>query len=321
MKKKVVILHNQIVNNTADEVDVLEQRDLVATSCKKLGFSVECLTVGDDLKSDIEKVKAAKPDIVFNIVESTWGKGELIYFAPAVLNSLKIPYTGIPLDALFISTNKVLAKNMMSLYDLPTADYFSIDEVDLLNPDKTYIVKPIWEEASVGIDADSVFCFSDKEKINKITQLPSSQYFIEEFISGFEFNVSVLAEELALENLNKDPEKSAYIFNIAEFEDRPVGFTCYGKIPGTADSYDLYWIAVHDSQRGKGLGKTLMVMAVDDIAHKSGKNIWIETSSRAIYEPTRQFYLKTGCEIIAELPDFYGAMDNKLIFHKKTSNQ
>jgi len=195
MKKKVVILHNEISNNTADELDVLEQRDLVVAACKKMGFSVECLTVGNDLKRDVEKVKDSKPDIVFNIVESTWGKGELIYFAPAILNAFKLPYTGVPLDALFITTNKVLAKKMMRLYDLPTADFYSIDEIGLLNPDKTYIVKPIWEEASVGIDADSVFNLSEKEKINKIAKLPASQYFIEEFISGREFNVSVLAQK------------------------------------------------------------------------------------------------------------------------------
>ena len=140
--------------------------------------------------------------------------------------------------------------------------------------------------------------------------------------TGFFYEPEIeIAEELAIENLNKGPEKSGYIFNIAEVENKTVGFTCYGKIPGTADSFDLYWIAVHESQRGKGLGKILMEMAVDDITRMAGKNIWIETSSRAIYEPTRQFYLKTGCEIIAELPDFYGENDNKVIFLKKIGNR
>jgi hypothetical protein len=55
----------------------------------------------------------------------------------------------------------------------------------------------------------------------------------------------------------------------------------------------------------------------EDIKSMGGKNIWIETSSRPLYDPTRMFYLKSGCEIIAELPDFYGQNDNKLIFLKK----
>jgi len=135
------------------------------------------------------------------------------------------------------------------------------------------------------------------------------------FFSDSEIDI---AEELARENLAKGPEKSGYIFNLADKEDTPVAYSCYGKTPGTEDSFDLYWIAVHQSERGKGIGKILMEMAVEDIARLSGKNIWIETSSRPIYEPTRHFYLKCGCEIMAQLPHFYGKNDNKIILLKKT---
>lgn len=190
--KKVIILHNKIENNTPDELDVLAQRDLVSEACINLGYEIVTLTVGDDLKNDLQKVNSAKPDIVFNIVEATWGKGELIYFAPAILNSLKIPYTGVPLDALFVTTNKVLAKKIMLKDDLPTAPFFAINEIHLLNPEKKYIVKPIWEEASVGISEDLIFTTADSEKVDKIKQLSVSQYFIEEFIDGREFNVSIL---------------------------------------------------------------------------------------------------------------------------------
>lgn len=154
---------------------------------------------------------------------------------------------------------------------------------------------------------------------NKLKE--SDVAFIKDILqsTGFFYDSEIeIAEELALENLAKGADKSGYIFTIAENENQPVGFTCYGPIPGTADSFDLYWIAVHQSQRGGGLGRKLMEMAVEDIAAMNGKNIWIETSSRAIYEPTRKFYLKTGCEIIAELPDFYGENDNKVIYLKKT---
>ncbi len=144
--------------------------------------------------------------------------------------------------------------------------------------------------------------------------------FVKEILesTGFFYDSEVeIAMELAQENLEKGEEKSGYIFNIVESDRKPIGFTCYGKIPGTADSFDLYWIAVHNSQRGKGIGKILFDMALKDIAKMKGKTVWIETSSRPIYEPTRQFYLKTGCEKITELPDYYGKEDNKVIFLKK----
>ena len=191
--KKVVILHNKIEKNTPDELDVLAQKDLVHKACVDLGFEVSISTLGEDLKSDLEKVSSSKPDIVFNLVETVWGLGELIYLAPAILNALKIPYTGVPLDALFITTNKVLAKKIMRQNKLSTAPFFAINEIHLLNPQKKYIVKPIWEEASVGISEDLIFTSADLEKVDKVKGLAVSQYFIEEFIDGREFNLSILA--------------------------------------------------------------------------------------------------------------------------------
>ncbi|MBU2528295.1 ATP-grasp domain-containing protein [bacterium] len=193
MKKKIAVIHNQIKNNTPDELDVLAQRDLIRSSCLKIGYDVNCLTVEDDLQKSLEKITSAKPDIVFNLVEAIWGKSELIYFAPALLNLLKIPYTGTPLEALFITTNKVLSKKIMQMNGLPTAGYFSINALSGLNPHKTYIAKPIWEEASVGISNDYIFTISETAKLDKISKLSPTHYFVEEFINGREFNVSVLA--------------------------------------------------------------------------------------------------------------------------------
>jgi len=190
---KIIILHNEIQNNTQDELDVLEQCKLVSTACQELGFEVITMSVGNDIYQDILKVKEQNPDAVFNLVEAAFGKGELLYIVPSVLNALKIPYTGVPLDSLFITTGKVLAKKMMRLNNIPTADFFSIEEINRLQSSKTYIVKPIWEEASVGIDIDSVFTIHETKKVEKITHLSPSHYFIEEFIDGREFNVSILA--------------------------------------------------------------------------------------------------------------------------------
>ncbi len=146
---------------------------------------------------------------------------------------------------------------------------------------------------------------------------PSDIAYIKEILesTSFFYDSEVeIALELAQENLEKGEDKSGYIFTIVEIDDKPIGYTCYGKIPGTIDSFDLYWIAIHKSQHGKGIGKILMKMAIEDIDKMHGKNIWIETSSRPVYEPTRQFYLKSNCELITELPDFYGPNDNKVIF-------
>ena len=201
MNLKIVILYNQILSNAPDEIDVINQLNLVKKACETLNCRVVCHSVGCNLMDDMEKVRNEQPDIVFNLVESLWGKGELIYVAPAILNSLKIPYTGVPLDALFMTTHKVLAKKIMRFNHIPTADYFSIDELERLDKDKTYIAKPIWEEASVGISDDFIFNPQEKTKLERIKKLPGSHYFVEEFIDGREFNVSMLAHENGVEIL------------------------------------------------------------------------------------------------------------------------
>ena len=56
---------------------------------------------------------ALSPHVVFNLVETLAGKGSLIYFAPALLDFLKIPYTGCRTDAMFLTSNKPLTKKIM----------------------------------------------------------------------------------------------------------------------------------------------------------------------------------------------------------------
>lgn len=136
------------------------------------------------------------------------------------------------------------------------------------------------------------------------------------FFYDFEIDVAV---ELAQENFDKGEEKSGYFFTIVEEEGKTIAFSCYGKTPCTTASFDLYWIAVNQNQKGSGIGKKLLKLLEIHVAKLGGKNIWIETSGRPLYEPTRQFYLKYGCLLVAELPEFYGENDPKLIFLLKVN--
>ena len=111
-------------------------------------------------------------------------------------------------------------------------------------------------------------------------------------------------------------KKSGYFFVFAEIDGKTVGYTCFGKIPCTVSSFDLYWIGVLDSQRGNGLGKILMTETEKMIKYIHGKSIYIETSSKEKYLPTQKFYDKCNCELIARIPNFYDEGDDKLIYKK-----
>ncbi len=127
-----------------------------------------------------------------------------------------------------------------------------------------------------------------------------------------------VALELADERLARGPG-SHYRFLVAEEAGALWGFACWGPIPGTRFSADLYWIAVERSHQGKGLGKVLLGAAEAWMREESRHRVYVETSTRPQYAPTRSFYLACGYHLVAELPDFYAPSDGKAIFLKIVS--
>ena len=111
-------------------------------------------------------------------------------------------------------------------------------------------------------------------------------------------------------------EQSGYFFLFAEQAGSVAGYTCFGPIPGSLHSYDLYWIAVDNHLRQSGIGKDLLSRSEDMIRKRGGKRIYIETSARPQYEKTVAFYLACGYRQEAFLEDFYAPGDSKIIFTK-----
>jgi len=124
------------------------------------------------------------------------------------------------------------------------------------------------------------------------------------------------AVELVDERLAKG-EASGYSFVFADEGERTLGYACYGPIACTKASFDLYWIAVHADARGKGLGTVLLDESERLVRAAGGRRIYVETSSRSLYEPTRAFYRARGYREEARLADFYGPGDAKVICVKE----
>ena len=135
------------------------------------------------------------------------------------------------------------------------------------------------------------------------------------FFSTEEVDIAV---ELVTERLIKGLE-SGYYFLFAEQNKQVLGYSCFGPIPGTKASYDLYWIAVHNECRGMGIGKNLIVESEKEIQRMGGQRIYVETSSREQYQPTRAFYLACGYLQEALLQNFYAPGDSKVIYVKAIS--
>lgn len=96
-----------------------------------------------------------------------------------------------------------------------------------------------------------------------------------------------------------------------------LGYACYGPTPCTIRTWDLYWIAVHPTAQGRGVGATLLNEIERRLEGADARLLVIETSSKSDYAATRGFYRARGYEAAARVPDFYDIGDDRVIYIKR----
>jgi D-alanine-D-alanine ligase len=111
-----------------------------------------------------------------------------------LLNLNNLPYSGNPLEAIFITTSKLLTSKALQNAGIKNPKAFLPSQYQNLIPGNKYIVKPVWEDGSLGITEDSVFTYNTGIS-DRLKKLDDTHWFIEDFIDGREFNISVLAGE------------------------------------------------------------------------------------------------------------------------------
>lgn len=125
-----------------------------------------------------------------------------------------------------------------------------------------------------------------------------------------------VGREVLDEALAKGPT-GHYQSYTALVDGEPAGWVCFGPTPCTVGTYDVYWIAVDRRRRRGGIGAALLSHAERLIAGLGGLAAVAETSGRALYEPTRRFYLKCGYHEAARVSDFYAPGDDKVVYVKR----
>jgi ribosomal protein S18 acetylase RimI-like enzyme len=133
------------------------------------------------------------------------------------------------------------------------------------------------------------------------------------FFSDEEVSV---AAELVQERLEKGAA-SGYEFVLADRDGALAGYSCYGLIPCSTVSWDLYWIAVDPATQGTGLGRRILALTEQRMAEAGGLACYAETSGRSQYAPTRAFYDRMGYATGAVFEDFYALGDGKYVFVKQ----
>lgn len=184
-----------------DHADVLIQVQSVRSALVSMGHEVSEAGFTLNLEASKDLINNSAPDLIFNLVESVGGRGSLIHLAPALFDTLNIPYTGSKTDAIYKTSNKCLAKELLRANHIPTPAYFSVEDLKCsdISVNGEFIIKSVWEHASIGLDDSSIVIpSSGKELLSEMEKRKGrlgGQCLAEQYIDGREFNLSMLAGE------------------------------------------------------------------------------------------------------------------------------
>jgi len=170
----------------------------VLACLQRLGHEVQTLAVFDDVAPILQKVKCFAPDVVFNLTESFHSDRAHEPNVPALLELMKVRYTGARPDALMLCKDKALAKKVLSYHRVRVPHFVISPESRPLKRLRRFVypafVKPVGEESSDGISKAS-FAKSEEEALDRarfIHEKFHSDALIEEYIEGRELYLGVM---------------------------------------------------------------------------------------------------------------------------------
>ncbi len=190
MRPKVALLHDAAAAaGRPDSSDTLVEAQAIAAACATLGYDTTTLPVGLDLGALERELRALAPAVVFNLIESLEGRGQLLHVAPALLESLGLPLTGCSALALAVTSDKVAAKVLLGAADIATPAVLGA-----ALGEGPWIVKSVCEHASLGIDDASVVAGDVALEVLAAKRAEfGGRWFAERFVAGRELNVGVIA--------------------------------------------------------------------------------------------------------------------------------
>lgn len=179
---------------------VAEEIERIQTAVRGGGHEVVAVNIRDDLKTMLDAIAEAKPEVILNLVEFFQDDLEHETHVPALFELMGISYTGSRPLALSLCQKKPHAKALLAAAGIPVARGIVVDkgaapkDLALQFP---MIVKPAYEDASGGIDAGSVV--RDRAaldaRVAKVLGDNKMAALVEEYIEGREVHCAVLGND------------------------------------------------------------------------------------------------------------------------------
>ncbi|MEK7263290.1 MAG: D-alanine--D-alanine ligase [Bacteroidota bacterium] len=194
----VAYAHTSSEKNIFAHNDLYAEWDSIETihAVGKAIASKHNVTLIEANENVFEQLRTATPQIVFNVTEGLHGVSREAQI-PAMLDFLKIPYTGSDPLTLATCLDKSRTKEILSYYKIPTSPFFVVENLQgLENISSSFplFVKPLHEGSSKGIYNSCIV--RNKEEllceVNKILERYNEPVLVEKYLSGREFTVALL---------------------------------------------------------------------------------------------------------------------------------
>lgn len=192
---RVLLLRSDVPPGAApDELDTLLTAEAVAAALSANGHCVTNAAFAADPMAFDRVLAAGNTEVVFNLVESVFGQGNLAGLAPAMLERRSIRFTGASAVAIACCSDKPFTKQLLRRAGLATPDWSEPPRWENLSDDQVYVVKSATEDCSVGLDDTSVVRGRDAVRARAAlgAEHHGGAWFAETYCQGREFNVSLL---------------------------------------------------------------------------------------------------------------------------------
>ena len=183
----------KVSDDSWDDLDSEETIDAISAALASNGHQVTFLEADITI---LDRLRKLKPDICFNIAEGHFGDSREAQ-VPAILEMLRLPYTGSRILTLALSLDKPMTKRVLSYHDLPTPAFQVFERLDeTLDPTMQFplFVKPSREGTGMGISAESIV-YNKSQLMKQLRQLferYDQPVLAERFIEGREVTVGVV---------------------------------------------------------------------------------------------------------------------------------
>jgi len=179
---------------------IQEEYDAIVRALRTEGFRARAVNIREDLKKLESVLRRNPPDVVFNLIEFFHDESKLEGMVAGLYELHGIPYTGAPPFTLGLCQRKGLTKQILLANGVPTPHFRLFTHLPIpkrLGLRYPLIVKPAREDASTGVEKDSVVHDSDAlvRRIEKTFHEFSPPVIVEEYIDGRELHVSILGND------------------------------------------------------------------------------------------------------------------------------